>query len=129
MKETTFSNWLFLAVGIDALMIARRVCDLSSKLFPHGGYRGHRTLAAWTGEQEVYLWAAFFLAGTGGIVMARRDTRPLFYWNLCCVATLTVAYPPLIGGIEHALFFAASLVAAVSIYFSRRQSKAASSSN
>jgi len=129
MKTTTFSNWLFLAVGIDALMIARRVWDLSWKLFPHGGYRGHHTLAAWTGEQEVYLWAAFFLAAIGGILMARLDTRPLFYWNLCCLATLTVAHRPLIGGFEHALFIGASLVAAVSIYFSRRQPKAAALSN
>ena len=48
--------------------------------------------------------------------------------NHACVFAKTEAatpYPPLIGGIEHALFIAASLVAAVSIYFSRRQAKAA----
>ena len=110
-------------------MIVRRLWDLSWKLFPHGGYRGQRALAAWTGEQEVYLWAVFFLAGIGGILMARRDTRPLLYWNLCSFVTLTAAYPPLIGDIEHALFIAASLVAAVSIYLSRRQTNAAAFSN
>ena len=125
----TFSKWLFLAVGVNALMIARRVWDLSWKLFPHGGYRGHRTLAGWTGESEVFLWAAFFLAGIVAIFMARRDTRPLLYWNLCCLATLIVANPPLIGSIEQSLFIAASLVAAVSIYFSRRQASAGASSN
>lgn len=129
MKKITFSKWLLLAVGIDALMITRRVWDLSWKLFPHGGYRGHRRLAAWNGEQEVYLWAAFFLAGIGGILIVRRDTRPLLYWNLCCLATLTVANPPLIGSIERSLCIAVSGVAAASVHFSRRQAKAATLSS
>jgi hypothetical protein len=88
-----------------------------------------RTLASWADESEVYLWLLFFLAGIVGICIARRDSRPVFYWNICCLATLTVASPPLIDCIEHSLFIAASLVAAASIHFSRRQAKTAALSN
>lgn len=113
-----------LAAALDAPMIARRLWDLSWKLFPPMGRYRVRTLATWAGESEVYLWALLFVVGIVGILMARRDARSLLYWNLCCLMTLTVASPPLIGGVEHSLCIAASAMATVTMYFSRRHAKA-----
>jgi hypothetical protein len=93
------------------------------------GYRGHRILATWTGEAEVSLWAAFFLAAIVGIFMARRDARPLLYWNLCCLATLIVASVLLVTIVERRLYIACPIVAAVAAYSSHRQVKSAALPN
>jgi hypothetical protein len=129
MKKVRFSQWLLLAVGIDALMIVRRLWSVSKDFFPLLPYR---TLSDWTTyDPEVFAWYAFFVAGIVGVMMARRNKLPLLYWNLWYLVMLAVASfnAPFGSSTERPLLIAGSIIAVVAIYVSHRQVQASALPN
>jgi hypothetical protein len=125
MKKMTSSQWLSLAVGVDAGIIVRRLWTVSKYYFPLVPYR---TLSDWiTYDPDVFTWYAFFIAGIIGIIMARRNRLLLVYWNLWYLAMLAPAlfYAPFGSSVERPLLVTGSIIASVAGYFSHRQVKAA----
>lgn len=117
MTKTPISRWLFLAVGVDAIIIIRRLWTLAQHFYPH------RTLSDWIAfDPNVPIWGAFIIAGIVAIIMAGRNRLTLLYWNLWYLAMLAFYAPPG-SSLERPLLITGSIAAAIATYISHRQIK------
>lgn len=120
----TSARWLSLAVGLDAVIIARRFWTVSAYFMPLVPYR---TLSDWiTYDPDMFTWYAFIIAGIVGIFMARRNRLALLYWNLWYLAMLAPAsfYAPFGSSVERPILITGSIIASIATYCSHRKIKA-----